>query len=122
MLGEALAPVFHVGNTDASISWYQRLGFVVDCEWASGPAFSRATAVLRRRDLVLILSNRDEDARSDGLVCMRVSDVEAIAAEFDVEVKSLGVGSQIELRDPDGNRLRIVKLNIDPASLKGPRT
>jgi hypothetical protein len=118
---EALAPVFRVGDTDASINWYQRLGFVVDLEWASGPAFSRATVVLRRGDLVLILSNRDEDARSDALVFMRVSDVDAIADEFDVTVKSSGLGSFIELRDHDGNRLRIGKRAFDAGELKGPR-
>jgi hypothetical protein len=118
---EALAPVFRVGNTDASINWYQRLGFVVDFEWASGPAFSRAQVILRRGALVLILSNRAEDARSDGLVYMRVTDVEAIADEFDVDVKSSGLGSHIELRDLDGNRLRIGALDVDPADLKDPR-
>ena len=121
MLGEALAPVFRVGNTDASISWYQRLGFVVDCEWASGPAFSRTIVVLKRGELVLMLSNREEDARPDALVYMRVSDVDAIAGEFDVEVKTSGIGSFIELHDLDGNRLRIGKLNVRPADLKESR-
>ena len=121
MTEEELTPVFRVGNTDASIAWYRRLGFVVDYEWASGPAFNRATVVLRRGDLGLVLSNRDEDARSDGLVYMRVSDVDAIANEFDVDVKRSGLGSFVELRDLDGNRLRIGKLRFDPGDLKGPR-
>jgi precorrin-6A synthase len=120
---EALAPVFRVGNTDASINWYRRLGFVVEWEHASGPAFSRTMVVLQRGDLALILSSREEDApRADGLLYMRVSDVQAIADEFDVPVKSSGLGLYIELCDLDGNRLRIGKLGIHPARLKGPRT
>jgi len=121
MTEEQLAPVFRVANTDASIDWYRRLGFVVDYEYSSGPAFGRTLVVLRRGEIGLILSTRDEDARPDGLVYMRVSDVAAIAGEFDIEVKRLGLGSFIELCDLDGNRLRIGTLWINPADLKGPR-
>jgi catechol 2,3-dioxygenase-like lactoylglutathione lyase family enzyme len=121
MTEEQLAPVLRVANTDASIDWYQRLGFAVDYEYSSGPAFSRTIVVLKRGELVLMLSNREEDARPDALVYMRVSDVEAIADEFDVEVKTSGIGSFIELRDLDGNRLRIGKLNVRPADLKESR-
>ena len=119
---EALAPVFRVADTEAAIAWYRRLGFVVGYQYSTGPAFSRTMVVLQRGDLALVLSNREEDAAPNGLVCMRISNVDAIADEFSVEVKNSGLSSHIELCDPDGNRLRIGHLDIDPASLKGPRT
>lgn len=121
MTEEQLAPVFRVANTDASVDWYRRLGFLVECEWSSGPALGHTVVSLRRGELALIITNRDEEAHAEGLVYMRVSDVEAIADEFDVDVKRRGVGSFVELRDPDGNRLRIGTLWINPADLKGPR-
>lgn len=105
---EALAPVFRVADTDAAVAWYQRLGFVVGYEHASGPTFSRATVALSRGELVLILSSREEDGRPGGLAVMRVSDVSAMAGEFGVEFNDTGVARHIELRDPDGNRIRIV--------------
>jgi catechol 2,3-dioxygenase-like lactoylglutathione lyase family enzyme len=105
---EALAPVFRVADTNAAVAWYQRLGFVVGYEHASGPAFSRATVALSRGELQLILSSREEDGRPGGLAAMRVSDVSAIAAEFGIEINDTVIARHIELRDPDGNRIRIV--------------
>ena len=109
MNDEALALVFRVADTDAAVAWYQRLGFVASYEHASGPAFSRTTIALSRGELVLILSNLEEDARSSGLVYLRVSDPEAIAEEFGIEVNETPVAWHFELTDLDGNRLRIGK-------------
>lgn len=47
------------------------------------------------------------DARPDTLIYLRVRDVEAIAAEFGVTAEDAPWAREIELRDPDGNRLRI---------------
>ncbi|GGU22476.1 hypothetical protein GCM10010244_56440 [Streptomyces coeruleorubidus] len=47
------------------------------------------------------------DARPDTLVYLRIRDVEAIASEFGVQAKDAPWAREIELRDPDGNRLRI---------------
>jgi hypothetical protein len=118
---EALAPVFHVTDSDAAVAWYQRLGFVVNYEHASGPAFSRATVALNRGELVLILSNREEDAHSSGLVYLRISNPEAIAEEFGIEVKETPVAWHFELIDLDGNRLRIGKPKFVRPIPKGPK-
>jgi catechol 2,3-dioxygenase-like lactoylglutathione lyase family enzyme len=114
---EALAPVFRVADTAAAVAWYQRLGFVVGYEHASGPAFNRTTVALSRGELVLILSNREEDGHAGGLAVMRVSDVSTIAGKFGIEINDTCVARHIELRDPDGNRIRIVT----PKFAKEPR-
>lgn len=107
MTDEALVPVFRVSNTDAAIEWYRRLGFVVGYEHSSGPAFSRTMVSLQRGQLHLILSNREDDAHADAVVYLQVNDVQAIADEFGVEVMNTPAAAHLELRDPDGNRLRI---------------
>ena len=58
---------------------------------------------------MLILSNREEDAHSSGLVYLRISNPEAIAKDFGIEVKETPVAWHFELTDLDGNRLRIGK-------------
>jgi hypothetical protein len=55
----------------------------------------------------LFLSEHEGDARPDTLVYLRVRDVDAIAAEFGVRAQDAPWAREIELRDPDGNRLRI---------------
>ncbi|GAA2236265.1 hypothetical protein GCM10010104_33890 [Streptomyces indiaensis] len=45
--------------------------------------------------------------RHDTLVYHRVRDVDVIASEFGVKTKDAPWARKIELRDPDGNRLRI---------------
>lgn len=111
---EALTPVLHVEDTDAAIVWYQRLGFVVDSEWSSGPAFTETTAVLRRGQLALILSSREKGARADSLIYLRVADLTDIENEFNLAATRLFGGQQIELHDPDGNRIRVVASNFTP--------
>ncbi len=70
MTEETLAPVIRVLDADAAIAWYQRLGFEMDFQHSTEPPFqpgvwesrsastkrTRATAVVKRGDLVLILS------------------------------------------------------------------
>jgi hypothetical protein len=55
----------------------------------------------------LFLSEHRGDVRPDTLVYLRVSDVEAIAAEFGVSVDQAPWAREIELRDPYDNRVRI---------------
>ena len=47
------------------------------------------------------------DARPDTLIYVRVRDVDAIAAEFGLQPEDEPWAREIQLRDPDGNRLRI---------------
>jgi len=105
---EALAPVLRVSSARAAVAWYQRLGFVLEVEHSSGPEFSETTALVKRGELALILSDRDKRETSDGIVYLRVADVTPIAAEFHVPLQNSVIGHHLELRDPDGNRIRVV--------------
>jgi catechol 2,3-dioxygenase-like lactoylglutathione lyase family enzyme len=112
MTQETLAPVLRVRDAEAAIAWYQRLGFALEFEHSAGPNFGQTTAAVRRGQLVLILSNRDEDTpASQAVVFLRVADVAPIAHEFDVPIENLQagamIGRHIELHDPDGNRIRV---------------
>jgi hypothetical protein len=58
----------------------------------------------------LFLSEHWGDARPDTLVGLYMSDVEAVVAEFGRPAGEPPYGCDFELRDPDGNRLRIRRL------------
>lgn len=60
-----------------------------------------------RGEVRLFLSEHTGDARPDTLVYLRVRDVDVVAGEFGVPVEEAPWGREVELRDPDGNRLRI---------------
>ncbi|MFI8905462.1 glyoxalase superfamily protein [Streptomyces albidoflavus] len=103
---EEVVPILRVADAAASVAWYERLGFAQQWEhrFQTGlPAFVEVA----RGGMRLFLSEHEGDARPDTLVYLRVRDVEAIAAEFGVTAEEAPWACEIELRDPDGNRLRI---------------
>jgi hypothetical protein len=55
----------------------------------------------------LFLSEHQGDARPDTLLYLRVGAVDAIAPEFAMAVEAAPWAREVELRDPDGNRLRM---------------
>ena len=56
----------------------------------------------------IFLSEHTGDARPDTLLYLYVDDADALAAELGVEAQLAPYGvREFELRDPDGNRLRI---------------
>jgi hypothetical protein len=115
---ETLAPVLRIQNADVSAKWYQRLGFDVDYEHGSGPGFSRTFAVLKRGDLVLLLSNGTDAPNSTAVLHLRVANIEPLAREFDVPIENLQggalIGRKIDLQDPDGNRIRVADFTPAP--------
>lgn len=103
---EELVPIFHVKDAHETAKWYARLGFTVEGEhrFALGmPLY----LFLRRGQNVLHLSEHNGDARPNTLVYFYVNDVDTIAAEFDAEVENQPWAREVQLTDPDGNRLRI---------------
>jgi hypothetical protein len=56
------------------------------------------------------LSEHRGDARPDTLIGLYVNDVDAVEAEFGRPDGEPLYGCEFELRDPDGNRLRIHRL------------
>jgi catechol 2,3-dioxygenase-like lactoylglutathione lyase family enzyme len=104
-----VVPVLRVADAAAAVAWYERLGFTE--QWVhrfepGGPAF---VSIARDRTR-LFLSEHRGDARPDALVHLYVSDVNAVVAEFGRPDGEPPYGCELELRDLDGNRLRISRV------------
>ena len=99
-------PIFRVADGYATAEWYRRLGFAVVGEHRFAPELP-LYLFLRRGDQHLHLSEHAGDARPGTLVYLYVDDVDAIAAEFGVEIIDQPWAREIQLTDPDGNRLRV---------------
>jgi catechol 2,3-dioxygenase-like lactoylglutathione lyase family enzyme len=106
-VNEEAIPILRVEDAAAAVEWYARLGFVKQWEHRFEPGFPAFVEVARGA-VRLFLSEHEGDARPDTLVYLRLRDVDAVAAEFGVRVQDQPWGArEIELRDPDGNRLRV---------------
>lgn len=105
-MDEEVIPILRVEDAAAAVAWYERLGFAKQWEHRFEPELPAFVEVARGR-VRLFLSEHTGDARPDTLVYLRVHDVEAIASEFGVQAKDAPWGREIELRDLDGNRLRV---------------
>ncbi|ANW22272.1 glyoxalase superfamily protein [Streptomyces clavuligerus] len=103
---EEVIPVLRVADAAVAVAWYARLGFVQQWEHRFEPGLPVFTEVARGR-VRLFLSEHMGDARPDTLVHLRVTDLDAVAAEFGAEPEEQPWGRETELRDPDGNRLRV---------------
>jgi len=95
-----------VTRSSAAAAWYGRLGFTKEWEHRFEPGLPALVSVARG-PMRLFLSEHQGDARPDALIYLRLADVDAIAAEFGVAVEEAPWARELELRDPDGNRLRI---------------
>ena len=105
-MSERVIPILRVADARRAVAWYERLGFSEQWEHRFEPGFP-AFVCVDRGEVRLFLSEHEGDARPDTLVYLFVDDVDAIAAEFAVEPENAPWAREIELRDPDGNRLRI---------------
>ncbi|HJY56593.1 MAG TPA: glyoxalase superfamily protein [Streptosporangiaceae bacterium] len=101
--------VLRVADAAAAVSWYERLGFTKEWEHRFEPGAPAFVSIARDRAR-LYLSEHRGDARPDALVHLYVSDVDAVVAEFGQPTGEPPYGCELELRDPDGNRLRIARL------------
>lgn len=107
-MAEELIPIFRVTDGHATAGWYARLGFEIVGEHRFAPDLP-LYLFLERNGVSLHLSEHAGDARPGTLVYFWVDDVDEIAAEFDVTVSDQPWGREIQLTDPDGNRLRIAE-------------
>jgi catechol 2,3-dioxygenase-like lactoylglutathione lyase family enzyme len=105
-MDEEVIPVLQVADANASIGWYERLGFTKQWEHRFEPGFPAFVSIARGRAR-LFLSEHSGDARPDTLLHLVVGDIEAVVAEFGRPAGEQLYGCEFELRDPDGNRLRI---------------
>lgn len=105
-MDEEVIPILRVSNAAEAVAWYQRLGFIQEWEHRFEPGLP-AFVSIARGPMRLFLSEHTGDARPDTLIYLRVSDVDALAGEFRATVEQAPWAREIQLRDPDGNRLRI---------------
>lgn len=103
---EEAIPILRVADAAIAVRWYNRLGFTQQWEHRFEPHFP-AFVEVARGDVRLFLSEHEGDARPNTLVYLRVHDVDAVAKEFGVPVEIAPWAREVELTDPDGNRLRI---------------
>ncbi|CAM04453.1 hypothetical protein A8924_5591 [Saccharopolyspora erythraea NRRL 2338] len=105
-MDEDVIPILRVEEVDVALKWYELLGFTAQWEHRFEPGLP-AFVEIARGDVRIFLSEHEGDAQPDTLVYLRVRDVDAIAAEFGMTPEDAPWAREIELRDPDGNRLRI---------------
>jgi len=99
-------PILRVADAAAAVAWYARLGFTKQWEHRFEPGMPAFVAIARGRAR-LFLSEHTGDARPDTLVYLVVDDLDAVVAEFGRPGGEPPYGCELELRDPDGNRLRV---------------
>lgn len=106
---EEVIPVLRVDDASRAVAWYERLGFSKEWEHQFEAGFPWFVSIARGR-VRLYLSEHRGDARPDTLIHLNVVDIDAIAREFGQTVDEEGLaGREVELTDPDGNRLRIAR-------------
>jgi catechol 2,3-dioxygenase-like lactoylglutathione lyase family enzyme len=103
---EELVPVFRVADVEATLDWYVRLGFTEVGRHQFEPGFPWYL-FLQRGDVHLHLSEHTGDAPHRSLAYFYVEDLDAVAATFGVPVEVQEWGRDLELTDPDGNRIRV---------------
>lgn len=100
--------VLRVTDAEASLEWYRRLGFAEEFRYRHEPGHPWYLGVVRPDGARLHLSEHLGDARPDTLVYLYVADVDALAAACGVDhVHDNPWARDFEVRDPDGNRLRV---------------
>ena len=105
-MAEEIVPVLRVAEAGAAVAWYQRLGFSKEWEHRFDPDCPAFVSVSRGA-VRLFLSEHLGDARPGTLVHLVVDDLDAVLTEFGRPMGDQPYGCDFELRDPDGNRLRI---------------
>ena len=103
---EAVIPILRVADANRAVAWYARLGFTKESEHRFGPGLP-AFVTIARGSVRLFLSEHTGDARPDTLIYLRVRDDDAIGVALSVEPEDQPWAREMELRDPDQNRLRI---------------
>ena len=101
-----MVPILRVDDAETTASWYGRFGFEVVGEHRFAPELP-LYMFLERDGAHLHLSEHTGDATPNTLVYIYVDDVDALASEFDVAIRVQPWAREIELTDPDGNRLRV---------------
>ena len=106
-IAEEVVPVVFVEDAARAVAWYERLGFSKEWEHQFEPGFPWFVYVARG-DVHIYLSEHEGDARPNTLIHLYVDDIDRVSDEFAIPVDEEGLaGREIQLEDPDGNRLRV---------------
>ena len=106
-------PILRVADAAVAAEWYRSLGFAISFEHRFEPGFPLYVG-MRRGGAQVHLSEHQGDARPDTLVYLWVDEVGGIATTLNAEIVEQPWGREIEVTDPDGNRLRIAEPLTDP--------
>lgn len=99
--------MLRVADAEASARRYSQLGFAVEWRHQFEPGFPLYLG-LRQDQNWLHLSEHTGDAQPDTLIYLYLPDIDAVAQMLGVAGNDdMPWGRDIEVRDPDGNRLRI---------------
>lgn len=101
-----VVPILHVRDATAAATWYEQLGFELTNVHRFAPDLP-AFVTVQRGAATIFLSEHAGDARPDTLLYLRLPDVAALARHFGLTTRRNPWGPDFEIRDPDGNRLRI---------------
>jgi Glyoxalase superfamily protein len=112
-MDEEVIPILRVADAATAVAWDERLGFIKEWEHRFDPDCPAFVSIARGRAR-LFLSEHRGDARPDTLVGLFVRDIDAIVAEFGRPPEEPPYACEFELRDPDGNRLRIRRQQHEP--------
>ena len=106
-MGEEVVPVLYVGDAPRAVAWYRRLGFGTEWKHQFETGFPWFVSV-ERGDIHIYLSEHKGDARPNTLIHLYLDDIDRVSEEFGVPVDEEGLaGREVDLEDPDGNRLRV---------------
>jgi predicted enzyme related to lactoylglutathione lyase len=114
-----LVPFVHVADVDRSIAYYERLGFVMEDDFA--PEGQRIWAFLARGDARLMVAEADEplDPHAQAvLFYLYTRDLDGLRARLlragvaagEITTGGPGPDRQMALDDPDGYRLMVAEI------------
>jgi predicted enzyme related to lactoylglutathione lyase len=114
-----LVPFVHVADVDRSVAYYERLGLVMETEFA--PEGRRIWAFLERGDARLMVAEADEpvDPHAQAvLFYLYTRDLDALRARLldagvaagEIATGGPGPDRQMVLDDPDGYRLMVAEI------------
>jgi catechol 2,3-dioxygenase-like lactoylglutathione lyase family enzyme len=104
---EEATPVLRIADATRAVAWYRRLGYDQEWEHRFEPGFPAFVSISRNGEARIFLSEHTGDAVPDGLIYLQIREIESIAIEFDAEIVAQPWGREVQLIDPDGNRLRV---------------
>ena len=107
-----VVPILRVADAVAAVAWYSVLGFeqIFEHRFADGmPAY----VGIRRDDAEIHLSEHVGDAAGPGLVYVWIDQIDPLAAHFDVTPDEMPWARDIEVTDPDGNRIRLAERRVE---------